>query len=214
LILALVVGLLLSFVGSMPIAGPIAAIVVSKGLENKTRAGLCIAGGAAVAESAYAFMAFWGITSVLNRFPGILRASRILGCAILVALGLYFFFRKRKEAVRPEDPIERVGYKNVLFGFSVTAANPTLIVTWTAAVSAAHSTGILRVRAFDAFPFAAGVVTGIVSWFAILLWLLSHFRTKVNPRTIDRAIRVMGILLVVLGVAFAIRVIGAWHAAS
>jgi threonine/homoserine/homoserine lactone efflux protein len=208
LILALLVGLLLSFLGSMPIAGPIAAIVVSKGLENKTRAGLCIAAGAAVAESAYAFMAFWGLTSVLQRFPGVVRASRILGCAILIGLGLYFFFRKRKEAARTEDSIERVGYKNVLFGFSVTAANPTLIVTWTAAVSAAHGAGLLRVRALDAFPFAAGVVTGIVSWFAILLWLLSHFRNKVNPRTIDRAIRGMGVFLVVLGVAFAIRVIG------
>jgi threonine/homoserine/homoserine lactone efflux protein len=214
LILALLVGLFLGFLGSMPIAGPIAVVVVSKGLENKTRAGICIAAGAAAAESAYAFMAFWGLTSVLNRFPVILRASRLFGCALLIGLGFYFIFRKPKNAAPPKEQEERAGYRNVLFGLSVTAANPTLIVTWTAAVSAAHSTGILRVRALDAFPFAAGVAVGIVGWFALLLWLLSHFRSKVNPSTVDRVIRGMGVLLIVLGVAFAIRVIVGWHATS
>jgi threonine/homoserine/homoserine lactone efflux protein len=196
----------------MPIAGPIAVVVVSKGLENKTRAGICIAAGAAAAESAYAFMAFWGLTSVLNRFPVVVRASRLFGSALLIALGLYFIFRKSKDAAPPGDRSkeERAGYKNVLFGLSVTAANPTLIVTWTAAVSAAHSTGVLRVRALDAFPFAGGVAIGIVGWFSLFLWLLSRFRSKVNPSTIDRVIRGMGILLVVLGVVFVLRVIVGW----
>jgi threonine/homoserine/homoserine lactone efflux protein len=212
--LALLVGLFLGFLGSMPIAGPIAVVVVSKGLENKTRAGIGIAAGAAAAESAYAFMAFWGLTSVLNRFPVILRASRLLGCALLIALGVYFIFRKRKDAALPQDQVERAGYRNVLFGLSVTIANPTLIVTWTAAVSAAHSTGLLRVRALDAFPFAGGVAVGIVGWFALLLWLLSRFRSKVNPSTLDRVIRGMGVLLVLLGVALALRVIVVWRGAS
>ncbi len=207
MIFAFLVGLFLAFVGSMPIAGPIAVVVVSKGLENKPREGACIAAGASVAESAYAFMAFWGLTSVLQRFPVVLRASRIFGCVILVALGLYFVFRKRKEAAPLRDQTERAGYKSVLFGLSVTAANPTLIVTWTAAVSAAHATGILRTRALDAFPFAGGVALGIVGWFVLLLWLLSRFRSKVNPSTIDRVIRGMGIFLIVLGLAFALRLL-------
>jgi threonine/homoserine/homoserine lactone efflux protein len=214
LILAFIVGLFLAFAGSMPIAGPIAVVIVSKGLENKARAGICIAAGAAVAESAYAFMAFWGLTSVLNRFPVVLRASRLFGCALLIALGVYFILRKRKESAPPKDQAERAGFQNVLFGLSVTAANPTLIVTWTAAVSAAHSMGILRVRALDAFPFAGGVAVGIVAWFVILLWLLSRFRSRVNPSTIDRVIRTMGVLLVLLGLAFAVRVIVGWHRIS
>src|SRR5580692_12304589 len=118
----------------MPIAGPIAAIVVSKGLENKTRAGLCIAVGAAVAESAYAFMAFWGLTSVLSRFPILLPASRLFGCVLLIALGSYFAGRKKKDEQRPRDETDRLGYQNVLFGLTMTAVNPTLLVTWTAAV--------------------------------------------------------------------------------
>jgi threonine/homoserine/homoserine lactone efflux protein len=72
----------------------------------------------------------------------------------------------------------------------------------------------LRVRALDAFPFAGGVAVGIVGWFALLLWLLSRFRSKVNPSTLDRVIRGMGVLLVLLGVALALRVIVVWRGAS
>ena len=214
LILALLVGFLLGFVGSMPIAGPIAVVVVSKGLESKPRSALYIAAGAAVAESAYAFMAFWGLASVLGHFPVLLPASRLFGSGLLIALGLYFLFRKRKDPAPLHRAPDRGGYKDVLFGLSVTAANLTLIVTWTAAVSAVNSTGFLHARAVDAFPFAGGVAVGIFGWFALLLWLLSRFRSKVNPSTIDRVIRAMGAFLAALGVAFALRVIVGWLRAS
>ena len=191
----------------MPIAGPTAVVVVAKGLENKVRSGAYIAVGSALAEMVYAFMAFWGLTAALNRFPVLLPASRLLGCIILMALGFYFVFRKGTSGkdARPEP--ERVGYRNVLFGLSITALNPTLILTWTAAVSAAHSTGLLRVHAMDAFPFAGAVGIGIVTWFLTLLWLLSHFRKKVKPASLDRVIRGMGAILVVVGGALGARVL-------
>jgi threonine/homoserine/homoserine lactone efflux protein len=212
--LALLVGFLFGFFGSMPIAGPTAVVVVAKGLENKFRTGLYIAIGASVAESVYAFMAFWGLTSVLSRFPILLPASRLVGCAILMGLGAYFLFRKaKKDSKSPKAP-ERVGYQNLLFGLSMTAVNPTLVVTWTAAVSAAHSTGLLRVHALDAFPFAGGVAVGIVAWFASLLWLLSHFHQKVNAKTLDKVIRGMGVILLLVGVSLAIRVVMKWHSTA
>jgi threonine/homoserine/homoserine lactone efflux protein len=214
LALALLVGFVFGFLGSMPIAGPTAVVVVAKGLENKFWTGLYIAIGASLAEAVYAFMAFWGLTAALMKFPVLLPASRLFGCTLLIALGVYFVFRKRTDDKKSPDAPDRVGYRNLLFGLSMTAVNPTLLVTWTAAVSAAHSTGLLRVHAMDAFPFASGVAAGIVGWFATLLWLLSHFRSKVNASTLDRAIRGMGVVLVVVGAALAVRVIVKWHSGA
>jgi threonine/homoserine/homoserine lactone efflux protein len=210
LILAWLIGLAFGFFGSMPVAGPTAVVLVSKGLDNKVGAGIYIAAGAAAAESVYAFMAFWGLTAVLSRFPVLLPASRLVGAALLAGLGLYFILRKSKEPGAPSSEPPRVGYHNLLFGFSLTAVNPTLLVTWTAAVGAAHSMGVLRVKAFDAFPFAVGAAVGIVGWFALFLWLLSHFRSRVQPSTIDRLIRWMGALLIVAGLGLAVRAISQW----
>jgi threonine/homoserine/homoserine lactone efflux protein len=210
--LALIIGLSLGFFGSMPIAGPTAVILVSKGLENRRRAGIYIAAGAAAAESVYVFMAFWGLTSVLGRFPMLLPATRLVGSTLLIGIGAHFVLRKEKAREPSIRGPEQAGLRNIAFGASLTALNPSLLVTWTAAVSVAHATGLLTVRTSGAVPFALGSAIGIVGWFAILLWLLSHFGDRIQPRSIDRLIRWMGGLLMGVGVLLLVRGIESWGA--
>jgi threonine/homoserine/homoserine lactone efflux protein len=204
---SLLVGLIFGFIGSMPIAGPIAAIVVSHGLERRARTGLFIAVGSAVAETIYAFMAFWGLTAMVSRFPVLLPISRLVGCAVLAALGVYFVARPAKRRKPPRRERSPKGPRSLLVGFSVTIANPTLIVSWTAVVGVAHSTGLLRVDARDALPFAGGVGAGIIGWFVVLLWLLERFRERVSAATLGHVIRGMGVALIVCGVGLGVRVI-------
>jgi threonine/homoserine/homoserine lactone efflux protein len=211
---ALLVGLVLSFIGSMPIAGPIAVLVVSKGLDNKPRSGLFVAIGAAFAEAAYAGVAFLGLTAMLERYPLLVPISRVFGCVILVGLGVYFILRKPKKASDsqgdPKADPTTTAFRSALLGLTITALNPTLVVTWTAAVSAAHSTGLLRVNELDALPFAGGVLVGIIGWFATFLWLLTHFRKRLQPESLDRAIKGMGVVLVLAGVGFGVRTMVMW----
>lgn len=216
MVFALVIGFVLAFVGSMPIAGPIAVILVSKGLDGQRRAGLYIAIGAAICESAYACVAFLGLTAAIGRFPLLMPASRAIGCTILVALGTYFLLRRPKDT-RPRAPdgppsSQSPRYGNLALGFSITLFNPTLIVTWTAAVTAAQSTGLLRVHPLDAFPFAGGVATGIITWFTVLLWLLTRFQRNLRPELLERIIKGMGVILIMAGLGFGIRMLVLWRA--
>lgn len=215
---AFLIALVLSFFGSMPIAGPIAVVVLSKGLDNKPRSGLFVAIGAAIAESAYAAVAFLGLTAALERYPLLLPISRIFGCLILVGLGVYFIVRKAKqaeekrEAKKEEDKTPTTAFNSAFLGLSVTALNPTLIVTWTAAVSAAQSTGLMRVNELDALPFGAGVLCGIIGWFATLLSLLTRFRKHIRPDSLHSVIRGIGFVLVLMGIGFGVRTGFMWHA--
>jgi threonine/homoserine/homoserine lactone efflux protein len=216
LIAAFVIAFVFSFLGSMPIAGPIAVIVLSRGLDNKPRSGFFIALGAALVESIYAGLAFLGLTAMLARYPLLVPISRLAGCLILVGLGIAFIVRRQKPdapASQPEskqDATTSLG--SAFIGISVTAVNPTLLVTWTAAVSAAQSTGFLRVAPIDAIPFGVGVAGGIVTWFATLLWLLVKFRRKVGPTSVDKLVRGMGVILLVAGIGLGIRTVLRWHA--
>jgi threonine/homoserine/homoserine lactone efflux protein len=212
-IVALILGFVLAFLGSIPIAGPIAVIVLSKGLEHRNRAGLFIAMGAAVAEAIYAFLAFWGFSAVLSRFPKLVPATRLVGCLILIGLGIYLAVRtpKSKEAQQQKDKKGVVGVRNILLGFSMTFVNPTLLVTWTAAVGAAHSSGILDMQPHNAFPFSLGVCGGIIAWFALMLALLAKFHDKMKPEKMQIIIKAIGVALIVLGSAFAIRVLWKWN---
>jgi len=219
-IVTFLVGFVFSFLSSMPIAGPIAVIVLGKGLDGKPRSGFLIALGAALAESVYAGLAFLGITAMLQRYPIMVPVSRLAGCLILTGLGVAFIARrpKKQEATVTEAPAASKSYASTdvgtaFLGFSVTALNPTLVVTWTAAVSAAESTGFLRVLPADALPFSIGVALGIVSWFATLLSLIGKWKRKVGASSVERLIRGMGFVLLVAGIGFGVRTVLVWNAA-
>ncbi len=213
MVVSLIIGFVLSFIGSMPIAGPIAVLVLSKGLEHRHRAGFFIAMGAAVAEAIYAFLAFWGFSKVLARFPIVMPASRLVGCALLIVLGIYLVVRKPKSPEHAEhhDRSNAVGARNILVGFSMTAVNPTLIVTWTAAVSATNASGLIELTPGHAVPFAIGVCAGIILWFASMLSVLKKFRHKMRYDRMNAVIRAMGVILVVSGLVFGVRALVQWR---
>jgi threonine/homoserine/homoserine lactone efflux protein len=211
MLLALGLGLLLGFFGSVPIAGPIAALVASLGLAHRGGSALRIAAGSSIAEAAYAFMAVWGLAAAIGRFPWLLLVSRLAGCAAVAALGVYLVVRERPSAQDegPERPLERPaeGLRGVLLGFTITIANPTLIVTWTAVVGATQSAGVLRLDTRMALPFAAGVAAGALGWFAVLVAALGRMRSHMSSRAGDRFVRGLGVALILTGIGLALRVL-------
>lgn len=204
--LAALLGFIFGFVGSMPVAGPVAVLVFGRGIEDRSRSGLYLASGAALAESVYAYLAFWGFSAFLTRYRWIEPTSMIAAAVILCGLGLRFLLKRppSERALQPRDP--RVGNKrSFVLGFTVTALNPALIATWTAAVTTVFSLQVVDFEESGALPFSIGACTGIVTWFATLLYLLRRFRSRLSPKLRDRLLRVMGVILLVLGLALAVR---------
>ncbi len=203
--IAALLGFVFGFVGSMPVAGPVAVIVFGRGIEDRGRSGLYIAIGSAFAESVYAYLAFWGFSAFLTKYGWIETVSTVAAAVILSALGLRFMLKKASE--RPPDaPKPRVGKKrNFVLGFMLTALNPTLIATWTAAVTTVYSLDIVNFDESGALPFSLGAATGIVAWFALLLYLLRRFRARVSPAVLDKVLKVMGAFLLLLGIGIALR---------
>jgi threonine/homoserine/homoserine lactone efflux protein len=207
-VLALLVGMVMGFVGSMPVAGPVAVLVLERGLVRRAREGLGVALGSSAAESVYAFLACWGVGALFGAYPHVVPVSRIIGASVLVALGIYLALRRpTARPVTPVAPPPLKGQKRKGFvlGASVTLLNPTIIASWTVAVTTAHGAGLLVPGTLAAVAFALGVGLGIAGWFIVLLRLLDRFERGVRPETIDRVLRVTGWLVAVLGVALAVR---------
>jgi len=203
---ALLAGTIMGFLGSMPIAGPVAVLVLERGLIQRGREGLGVAFGAAAAESVYAFLAYWGLGAVLNASPALLRASRLVGAGVMITLGIYL--ATRKSAPRAvADHAAPAGRKRrgFLLGLSVTFLNPTIIVSWTMVSATVHSTGWVAPGIASAVAFALGVGAGIAIWFATLLHLLHRFQSGVRPQTVDRVLNVTGWLVVAIGLALGVR---------
>jgi len=201
LVAAAILGFAFGFVGSIPIAGPIAVLVLSRGLEGRVRSALALASGAALAEAGYAYLAFWGFSGFLARFGWIELASRIASALILTGLGLHFVRRSRAGSTAPAV-IDPGRSRSFLLGLTLTALNPVLIATWTAAVTAMYGSGLLRFDPAAALPFSIGAGFGITAWFAVLLGMLQRFRVRVSRDVLDRVRRGMGVVLILLGAGF------------
>ena len=201
--ITLLIGFAFGFIGSVPIAGPVSAIVFERALEGRSRSALFVALGSALAESAYAFMAAWGLSGLLARYPAVVFWSRAVGSAILFTLGAYFVLRKPKIVASAPDRTQASGA--FVLGFTITAINPTLIVTWTAAVTALYASGFVAVSSGHALPLALGACAGIVAWFCVLLALVRHYHRRIRRETIQRVVQATGVLLIGLGAWFAVR---------
>ena len=204
--LAAVIGFLIGFLGSMPVAGPIAVLVVSRGVDGRHRSGLSIAAGGALAEGVYACLAFWGFAEFLARYPVMIPVSRAVAVLVLTVLGVLFL--RRKVTSQQAMPHRKEGWGGgFVLGFSITALNPTLIATWTAATTTLFSTGLVDFTPVTALPFGAGAIIGIVLWFGLLLALVRRFRKRFSPRTLNRVIQVMGGFVLVVAAWFAVMLV-------
>lgn len=247
--MALAVGIVAAFIASMPVAGPIAALVVRHALEGRPKSALMLGIGTGLAEGIYAFLALWGFSTFLADYPIIIPISKIVAAVILIGLGFWFtrfvpstptppgaIQEPHVSEVRGEHgsamatasaivaKVQHHGtphslevatvmargsaaerpWQSLGVGFSVTFLNPTLLATWAAAATTIMSMDILSKEASNALPFALGVVVGGTSWFGLLVWLLSRFRHRFSPLTLQRVIRAMGWGLIALGLWFAV----------
>lgn len=201
--MSLLIGFLFGFVGSIPIAGPISLLVFAYGVSGKLRSGLFLAMGGALAEGVYAYLAFWGLNRLLERYPAIVAQTRGVGAVVIFSLGLAFLLKKTKQGEEIEERSGRGG--SFLLGVTITALNPTLIVTWSAAVTTLYSTGYIAPGdAGSAVAFAASACVGIVCWFASLLLLLNRFKGRFTRQSLDKLVRAVGCVLIALSLWFAV----------
>jgi threonine/homoserine/homoserine lactone efflux protein len=189
------IALAFGFFGSMPLAGPISILVVSRAAQKKYSEALHIAAGAAIAEGIYAGVAFLGFAALLAQHPIVVPISH--GVTAIVLLGLGIRFAAWKPATAREGDERKGG--TTFVGFSLAAINPTLLVTWGAAVAFLYSKGLGVTSPLAAIPFGAAAGAGIVAWFAMLVAILRRFEGKLPERALTWTIRVLGIALVGLG---------------
>jgi threonine/homoserine/homoserine lactone efflux protein len=204
MISSLLVGLLMSFIGSMIPTGPIALIVLKRGLRSQNLGALSLASGAAIAEAGYALLAYLGINFALSRYPRENFILQILAGGILIIFALVCIFDGHGHQSKKSSR-EYPG-ANFLLGLSIAGLNPTFLVTWAGLVAVARGAGLIS-DLHAAPAFALGVLLGPILWFWILIRVLNHHAGRLSPETlmtVEKALPIVLLILagVILGKAF------------
>ncbi len=196
MIIHLLAGFVLGWVGSMPIAGAVSIFVFQRGLSGRLKAGLSLSAGAAVAEAAWCLLAMLGAEQIMSRWPAAEGIAKIVGAVILLALGVFFLTRKSGTLPADEKSLPAENHlREFWLGFSLVGGNISVPLNWLALLTIAVGLGF-HPEAAPPIVFVTGVALGIIAWFALLLKLLDTFRTRFGPTKIQWIMRTMGFLLI------------------
>lgn len=182
------------FVGSIPLTGPIAVLVLSRSVAGDYRAANFIGLGAAVAEGLYAGIAYFAF-SALSASELLRPIADAVTLVVLVALGAYFAQWRYHEKKSPKTHGKRAGW----IGFSISIVNPTLLVTWSAVVAALIGRGFGGGGEWLAIPFGLGAAVGVGAWELLFVRFVRRFGPKFTGTTLQWVVRGVGIALVGLG---------------
>jgi threonine/homoserine/homoserine lactone efflux protein len=194
LVVALI-AFVLGFVGSMPLAGPVSVMVVSRAGVGRFSEALKLALGASIAEGIYAGVAFWGFATFLASHAIAVPISHAVTAVVLLVVGFHFVRWKPKP---DEDGKERTGHGAFVLGFTASMVNPTLLLTWSAVTTAIYSRKIVAMTGLLALPFGLAAGGGIAAWNAVLVALLRRYHQRFPKAVLQWAIRGMGLVLIVI----------------
>ncbi|HEX4339208.1 MAG TPA: LysE family transporter [Polyangiaceae bacterium] len=192
LLIAAVLGIVLAFFGSVPVAGPLAVLVLERALSGRRGEGLFIAMGGALAEAIVAFGVALLFPLLFALSHTVVMVSRIAGAALVGVVGLVLLVYP--DVVKHPPTARRSG--SFLTGLVLSGVNPTLLATWTVVVATLNSHGLLGRSVAAAAFFGLGVGAGVTGWFALLVLLSGKARDFMQGKRRTQTIRVLGLLLV------------------
>ncbi len=128
-----IVGLIAGIIFSVPVAGPISIIIISKALEGKLRYCQRTAIGAAIVEFFYVFIVVYGIAALYSYYQPFIPYLLMIGAIFVVLVSLRIFRRQIDlesfDATKIiTDKIENRG--GMRTGIVINLTNPSLFIGW------------------------------------------------------------------------------------
>jgi threonine/homoserine/homoserine lactone efflux protein len=193
-----VTGLIIGFALSAPV-GPIAAICVQRTMNRGRLAGFLSGLGSAAADAVYGTAAAFGATFIAEFLVAHGSWLQKIGGAILVILGIRLFLSKPRE--REPSGATRGKAGIFLSTFVLTLTNPMTFLAF-GAIFATMGLGAVRGHSILTADLVAGVATGALLWWSLLVFSVWAVRRHFNYDKLVWVNRGAGIFVVAVGILY------------
>lgn len=128
-----ILGLIAGFVFSIPVAGPISILLISKALKGSLRYCIRLSLGAAIVEFLYVFIAIYGITQLYETYKSFIPYLILGGSAFLLYIGIKVIRTKldlqaiKKKELPKDISFDKGGLRT---GLIINFTNPSLFIGW------------------------------------------------------------------------------------
>jgi len=160
--------------------GPVNVLCISRTITKGRIAGVVSGGGAAAADTIYGAVAGFSISLIINWLIKELFWLRLVGGALLIAIGVVYWFKHPKTL--KESAERQSTHSEFVTTFLLTLTNPTTVLSFLA-VLAILGLGQHRPARLSLL-LVAGIFAGAMLWWILLALIGGHFRDRFNDRGI------------------------------
>ena len=190
-------GFVIGAAAAMPV-GPIAILVIQKTMGKGRQAGFVTGLGASIVDTMYAIIALFALAFAQNLIERhenlILLAGGLILSLIGVSMALSNPFRKK----RKDDGKSAVSSKDFLQAIAMGVSNPMAIFVMFA-LFAFFGIAEDTPRDWNVAPIILSVSAGSVTYWFTMTWVFSRFRDKLSLRTLLWISRIMGAIVIIIG---------------
>ena len=191
-------GFIIGLCASIPM-GPIAILVIQKTLSKGRHAGFVAGLGASVVDTVYAVISLFALAFAQQFIEKHENVILLVGGLILTLIGVSMAlsnpFRRRVK----KDDKSNFSSKDFLQAIAMGILNPMAIFV-IFALFAFFGIAAATPRDWNVAPIILSVSAGTVVYWFFMSWGLSRFRDKFRLRTILWISRVMGAIVIIIGI--------------
>jgi threonine/homoserine/homoserine lactone efflux protein len=214
-LISILLGTLVGLLFAIPL-GPISLFVAQQTMRGQTRNGLRVATGSVVIDIIYCLVITLGFISLIAQYLQNHYVQLALA-VVMILYGLKMLLYDRRHHKDTADPLvaskaTRNGNNNLkyLLGTTMALANPTLFLSWTAALSFLSAQGLLSHAFWDKIIFSLSAGFGNLIWFVGLALFVRSKRHVISARFIDRTGIATALVVLGFGVYFSVTILRTW----
>lgn len=191
-------GLVIGIMVSAPM-GPVGVLCIQRTLNKGRWEGFATGLGATLSDLLYAIIT--GFT--MKFFVDIINEriawwGMVIFNPILFLFGIYTFYSKPKNCIKPVKRKKGTLFNNFISGFLITVSNPTIIILFVT-MFATNSFIIVNniIAQIIGYLF---IIVGAIGWWFGLTWLVNKVRNKYNVRIIWILNRSIGVAVMLFAI--------------
>lgn len=198
-------GIIIGLFISIPL-GPIGMLCIQRTLNRGRKYGIATGLGATTSDLIYTLITLFFLSFVID----IIEQHRILiqlsGSLILIGFGYFIFRTDPSRQPKPNELNNHNIFSDYITSFGLTISNP-LVLFVLIALFARFEFLTEGTTFFDYAVAISSILGGAFLWWAILTFLVSRFKNKLNMRGLKIINQITGVIIIVIGIVGVIFII-------
>ena len=179
--------------------GPIGILCIQRTLNNGRHSGFFTGVGAAASDLFYCLLVGLGISFVTDFIADHVNILQIVGSIILIVYAIYMIVHNPVSQIKESIDPRNDKWRDMVTGFLFTLSNP-LIMFLIIPLFARFSFPLPEYRFYHIIIGYVFIVLGALLWWWIITFLVDKLRAKFNVNSMWLINKIMGSVIVLVGV--------------